>query len=391
MSERIEHPNRQLEFLHAQQASAWVQVLLDPTAEQRAAFVKWLKDSPRNVRDFLFMLTIDQALDHLDSNRVRDIETLLTQVDGRVVSLTGALSGMPESPRARLPPRAPAWDGASASDGVPGSNGAQATPRRQGAYARWSRKWPAIAASLMAAVLASWAFLAHEPEGWKQFATATGEQRAFELDDGTVIHLNTNSRIALRFTGQMREVRLLQGEALFRVHHDVARPFRVYTSDAVIQAVGTQFNVYNRPDGTEVAVIEGRVNITPELHPSMEKFNVPAVSVRENPATRSVGASEEARIERGGQLTVRAVSDVSNVAAWRERRLVFRQETLEHIVAEFNRYGSRQIRLEGANVTSRVFTGVFDADDPDSLAQVLARDPSLSVSYSDRVIVVIER
>jgi hypothetical protein len=44
--------------------------------------------------------------------------------------------------------------------------------------------------------------------------------------------------------------------------------------------------------------------------------------------------------------------------------------------------------LEGAGVASRVFTGVFDADDADSLAQVLARDPSLSVSYLDHVIVV---
>jgi transmembrane sensor len=356
MSQNIQHPTRQLELLHAQQASAWVQVLLDPTAEQCAAFVKWLKESPRNVRDFLFMLTVEQALEHLDSGRLRDIESLLPQVDGRVVSLSGAPLGISVSPRAR-----------------------------------WSPKWMALAASVVVAIFAAWTFLAPGSYGWKEFATATGEQRAFELEDGSVIHLNTSSRVALHFTGQTREARLLQGEALFRVHHEGARPFRVYTSDAVIQAVGTQFNVYNRPDGTEVAVIEGRVSVTPEQHPSMAQYNVPAAALRENTATRSVGASEQARVERGGLLSVRAVSDVSDVVAWRERRLVFRQETLEHIVAEFNRYNSRQIRLDGANVTSRVFTGVFDADDPDSLAQVLGRDSGLAVSYSDHVIVVTAR
>ena len=353
MSESIEHPNRQLEYLHAQQASAWVQVLHDPTTDQRAAFVKWLKDSPRNVRDFLFMLTVEQALEQLDSHRLRDIEALIAQIDTRVVSL-GVAS-----------PRAPAF------------------PRT-----RRTAKWVAAAASAVIAVVAVWAFVAHGTYGWKAFATATGEQRAFELEDGSVIHLNTGSRVAFRFTGQTREVRLLHGEALFRVHHDAARPFRVYTPDALIQAVGTQFNVYNRPDGTEVAVIEGRVNITPERHPAIEQFNVPAAGVRSNPATRSVGASQEARVEHGGLLSVRAVPDVSDVVAWRERRLVFRQQTLERIVAEFNRYNSRQMRLEGAGVASRVFTGVFDADDADPLAQVLARDPSLSVSYSDHVIVV---
>jgi transmembrane sensor len=371
MSENIENPNRQLELLHAQQASAWVQVLVDPTAEQRASFVKWLKDSPRNVRDFLFMLTIEQALDHLDSSRLRDIETLLAQVDSQVVPLMGASARASQGPGVQA-------QGA----------GVQASSAERAVYRRWPRKWLAVAASLMAACVVIWTFAAHEPAGWKEFATATGEQRAFELEDGSVIHLNTNSRIALRFAGQTREVRLLRGEALFRVHHDATRPFRVYTSDAVIQAVGTQFNVYNRPDGTEVAVIEGRVNVTPEVHPALAKFDVPALSVREDPATRSVGASEEARIDRGGVLSVRAVPDVADAVAWRERRLVFRKETLEHIVEEFNRYGARQIQLQGADTANRVFTGVFDADDPDSLAQVLARDSSLSVSYSDHVIVV---
>ena len=359
MSENIENPKRQIELLHAQQASAWVQILLDPTAEQRAEFVKWLKDSPRNVRDLLFMLTIEQALDHLDAGRLRDIELLLAQIDGRVVPLT------------RAQPRVPA--------------------REKNARTRWPRSWIAAAASVLVASLVAWVFLAHESYGWKEFATATGEQRAFELDDGSVIHLNTNSKVALHYAAQTREVRLLQGEALFRVRHNAARPFRVYTTDAVIQAVGTQFNVYNRPDGTEVAVIEGRVNVTPEAHPSLAKFNVPAASVREDPATRSVGASEEARVGRGGVLSVRAVADVADAVAWRERRLVFRQETLEHIVEEFNRYSARQIHLEGAEVAGRVFTGVFDADDPDSLAQVLARDSSLSVSYAGRVIVVNSR
>jgi len=369
MSDSMENPSRQLELLHAQQASAWVQVLLDPTAEQRAGFVKWLKDSPRNVRDFLFMVTIEQALDHLDPKRLRDIEDLLTQAEGRVVPLTGAMRRAPEPARVR------------------------ASLRGRDPHARWSRKRLAVAASLLtasllAASLTMWGYFAHGSYGWKQFATATGEQRAFELEDGSVIHLNTNSRIALRFAGHSREVRLLQGEALFRVHHDAVRPFRVYTSDAVIQATGTQFNVYNRPDGTEVAVIEGRVNVTPERNLSLAKFNVPAASVPEDPATRSVGASQEARVERGGVLSVRAVPDVADSVARRERRLVFRQETLEHIVAEFNRYNARQIHLENAAVASRVFTGVFDADDPDSLAQVLARDSSLSVGYSDHVIVV---
>jgi transmembrane sensor len=359
MSDSIENSARRLELLHAQRASAWLQALLDPSAEQRTQFVKWLKESPRNVRDFLLMLTLEQALDHLDSKRLTDIEALLSQARNRVVTLAGPLGYSPA-----VPPHS---------------------------AIRRARSAIAVAAGLVAVSLAAWIFLAHGSHGWKEFATATGEQRAFELEDGSVIHLNTHSRVALRFTGQGREVRLLQGEALFRVHHDAARPFRVFTSDAVIQAVGTQFDVYDRPDGTEVAVIEGRVSVTPEAHPALDKFDVPAASAREDAAARSVGASEEARVGRGGALSVSAAPEVSDAVAWRDRRLVFRQETLEHIVTEFNRYNARQIRLQGADAARRVFSGVFDADDPDSLALVLAKDATLSVTRDDSVIVVNSR
>jgi len=51
-----------------------------------------------------------------------------------------------------------------------------------------------------------------------------------------VVYLNTHSHVAIRFTAHTREVRLLDGEALFRVHHDTSRPFRVSTDDAVVQA-----------------------------------------------------------------------------------------------------------------------------------------------------------
>jgi len=365
----MENSRRQIDYLHAQQASAWVQILVDPTSDQRAAFVRWLKDSPRNVRDFLFMLTVDQALDHLDSGRLHDIEALLAQVDARIVPLRASV------PRSSVPR-------------VVG----EAAGRRRKAYL--------IAAGLLAACLIGWTFVAHLPSDWKEFATATGEQRAFEMEDGSVIHLNTDSKVALRFSAGSREVRLLRGEALFRVHHDSSRPFRVFTSDAVIQAIGTQFNVYDRPDGTEVAVIEGRVSVTPEPHPALAMFNVPATGAANGrtsdprhaePRTQSVGASEEAHIDRRGLLSVHAVPDVADVVAWRDRRLVFREESLERIVEEFNRYSKRQIHLEGSEVQTRVFSGVFDADDPDSLAQVLARDSRLSVRFDGHAIVVTPR
>jgi transmembrane sensor len=357
----MDKETRRLEELLAQQASQWIETLRDPSAQQRAAFVAWLKDSPRNVRDFLLMLTIDQSLDTVDSKRLHDIESLLAAADTRVVDF----------PRMRVRRKA------------------VETPRR-----RW--KAAAVAASVVFASVMSWLAWDYRSAHWTEFETATGEQRAFELEDGSVVHLNTHSRAAIRFSERTREVRLLHGEALFRVRHDASRPFRVYTADAVIQAVGTQFNVYERPEGTVVAVIEGRVSVeaVPAANAAaalMRAGGGPAhhsAAAASAPAGLIVRSSEEAKINHAGNVSVQADLDVAEAVAWRERRLIFREQRLDVIAEQFNRYSRKQIRLEGPEVMTRLYTGVFDADDVESLAQILMRDPQLIVESSNQAIVV---
>jgi transmembrane sensor len=352
----MEPKARQLEALYAQQASSWVETMRHASPGDERRFVAWLKESPRNVRDFLLMLSLDQALGEIDAGRVESIERLLAEVDARV------------TPFARRQ-----------------SAAMYATRRRR-------RGLAAAAASLTLALGGGWAWLWHGRGGWQEYATAAGEQRTFELEDGSVVYLNTESRVRIRLAARTRDVRLLSGEALFRVHHDTGRPFLVSTDDAIVQAVGTQFDVYRRDDGTVVSVLEGRVNVTPAaatpdssggVRPSPGASGTPS-----HAASRRLNASEVARVSHAGSVSIREVNNVSESVAWRERRLIFRDQTLEQIVAEFNRYRATPIHLAGGSVGGRVYTGVFDADDADSLLQVLSRDPELEVDRSGEAIVV---
>jgi transmembrane sensor len=307
------------------------------------------------------MYSVDDALGELDHEHRRDLHALIESIDRRATPLAATRAAAPQ-----LPSRRRTWQGL-------------------------------MAASVLVAVSAlAWWMWPRGASDWRSFETATGEQRAFELDDGSVVHLNTHSHVAIRFSKSARDVRLLEGEALFRVHHDAARPFRVYTDDAVVQAVGTQFDVYKRSGDTVIAVIEGTVHIAPAPQdaaapPGMIPTVRKGSATDRGPSGRNLGASEEADISSAGLVSVRALADVSEAVAWRDRRLVFRQQTLERIVEEFNRYSRRQVRLDGAGVTGRIYSGVFDIDDTDSLAQVLARDPDLVVEQSDGSIVVKHR
>ena len=79
---------RELEALYAVQASGWVETMRHASPGDEMRFVAWLKESPRNVRDFLLMLSLDCALEKLDAERLHSIEALIAKVDQRVTPLT---------------------------------------------------------------------------------------------------------------------------------------------------------------------------------------------------------------------------------------------------------------------------------------------------------------
>jgi transmembrane sensor len=174
----------------------------------------------------------------------------------------------------------------------------------------------------------------------------------------------------VRLSGEQRAVDLLAGEALFKVAPDPRRPFRVRSGDAWIEVLGTQFNVNRGASGTTVSVIEGRVEISGAQAPR-EPTGETAI------ASRLLRAGEQARIEGGGRI-VHASIDPAEVAAWRQRRLVFRDSTLAEIAAEFNRYNrTPRIEVRGEALRARRYGGTFDADDPQALIEFLRPERGL--------------
>lgn len=214
-----------------------------------------------------------------------------------------------------------------------------------------------------------------------RYSTATGEQRTLKLEDGSIIYLNTRSSVRVSYTSTARDINLEAGEALFSVTHDPTRPFRVFAGDIVVRAVGTQFNVLRRADETRVAVVEGKV----EVSTSLEAL---ARTSADTPASVQLSAGEQATVLSDGKVHTHA-ADPESSTAWRHRRLVFRETELSEIAAEFNRYNRRpQFRVVGEAVAQRRYTGTFNADDPESLEQLLRAEADLVlVSAEDEVLI----
>jgi transmembrane sensor len=212
----------------------------------------------------------------------------------------------------------------------------------------------------------------------QEFRTALGEQRSVLLADGSRATLNTASTIEVIMQKGRREVRLVQGEALFEVAHDAVRPFLVRAGNALLKDVGTRFNVDIRSNGTTVTVVEGQVAVD-----SAATSESAAAQ-----ASHGVGDSVEALILRANDRVLVTPAGVGtpqrgvNVAAsvaWTQRQLMFEHRPLSEVAEEFNRYNKDRIDIDSAELRRQEVTGVFDAKDPASFVAFLSSVPGVEI------------
>jgi transmembrane sensor len=245
----------------------------------------------------------------------------------------------------------------------------------------------AVAASLLAVLATLWIVLtpAH------RYDTAVGELRSVPLEDGSIVTLNTSSRIDVQFDENHRRIELLEGEALFQVAHDPNRPFDVIAGNATVRAVGTQFNVDLRPKRTVVTVVEGKVAVlSPDAAAAADTPGEGRSRTEHLQSMSDTRAQQEATyLSAGEQLTLeprRAAlpklerpADVAVVTAWMQRQLVFDHRPIGEVAEEFNRYNELQIQIEGEALRNEQLTGVFKANDPESFLEFVGRMPGVRI------------
>jgi transmembrane sensor len=210
----------------------------------------------------------------------------------------------------------------------------------------------ALAATIaVTALLVTWHF--YQQQESSRFQTAIGEQAAVALPDGSSFDLNTNSRVLVDYSKRARVVYLERGEAFFKVAHDPQRPFWVHAGDRWVRAVGTAFNVYLRPQGTEVTVSEGTVSVVNSTTASPPTDQNPAAAVTAGEQADAQGRAEVIRALNSAQL--------SRLLAWRKSSLYFQDEPLGDVVNELMRYTTLKIEIVDDSLRNLPVGGTFQA------------------------------
>ena len=248
------------------------------------------------------------------------------------------------------------------------------------------------------------------------YATAVGQQKSIALADGSRIVLNTNSQMMVDYGATHRDVRLLQGEAMFTVAKNAERPFRVYAGDGRIQALGTEFSVHLAGANVEVIVTEGRVSLASMLPAPRRKASKP--DAHDDQAGGAVGRLEDDFMEALGTLNAGQVAMISgaetmavhgqpqltgvgsitpeqlaNELAWRDGVLMFSGDTLEEVVKEISRYTTVSIEIPEASVRNTSVGGRFPVGETDVMLAVLENNFGLRVTRvsHDHVVITARR
>lgn len=171
-------------------------------------------------------------------------------------------------------------------------------------------------------------------------ATPRGGEYKITLPDGTMVWLNAASSITFptAFRGTDRTVSV-QGEAYLQVAKNAAQPFKVKVGDAVIDVLGTEFNLsaYNDEPVTKATLLEGSISVT---------------------------KGNERRILKPGQqcwfrdksnvLNVAANIDTDQVIAWKNGSFDFRNQELESVMKQIGRWYNMDIKYEGKKPEVRI-------------------------------------
>lgn len=195
-----------------------------------------------------------------------------------------------------------------------------------------------------------------------ELATELGERRTVLLRDGSVLTLDTDSKVSIRNRADARRVVLQRGRISIAVARDQTSPFVVVANGKSITALGTRFDVALWPGELEVSLLEGHVAVQVENRRSKSSRAAPA-PVLLVPGQRLVA-------QDAGPWRLETF-DTTAQRAWLKGQLVFNQTRVKTIVEQVNRYSRRKLLIADPAINDKRLSAVLVAGDTDTLAGLL--------------------
>ncbi|RON56744.1 FecR domain-containing protein [Pseudomonas frederiksbergensis] len=218
---------------------------------------------------------------------------------------------------------------------------------------------------LGAGTAVTWGMREHNPLTplLADYRSPVGQRRNVVLGNGSQLQLNTATSVDVRPDGL---IRLLEGEILLTA----ARAFEVRTAQGLLKTQGARINVRQFADRTQVAVFEGRVELTPDGG---------APLLLQSARQLSFGARD---------ISTPLPLD-ANSGAWADGMLVAAHMRLGDFLDELGRYRRGQLNCD-AKVADLLISGTYPLDDSERILDLLEISLPVKVRRFTRYWVTVE-
>jgi transmembrane sensor len=211
------------------------------------------------------------------------------------------------------------------------------------------------------------------------FSTDLGQRKHIKLVDGSTMDLNTDTEVRVSYAVNERSIRLVHGEALFDVVHDLKRPFLVSFGDRRVVDIGTQFSVRSTGGYKEVMVLAGRVNFV-QL-------------VRDHEGRSAILNAGDMAVAVGSRTLTSYdnLSVIRDKLAWNQGMIVLNEMSLGNAAREFNRYNARKVQIDDPAIAGIQIGGAFKASNVEAFARLICAAYGLKLDLSEPTIKISHR
>jgi ferric-dicitrate binding protein FerR (iron transport regulator) len=229
-----------------------------------------------------------------------------------------------------------------------------------------------------------------------EIVTKRGSKSSIKLPDGTMVRLNSDSRLTyLNFTaGKTREVTLI-GEAFFDVASDSSRPFIIHTGKINIKVLGTSFNVRNYPQDKELetSLIKGKIEVSLKSRPEDIIILRPTEKLIIAKEQDELNAATKVRNSNDNKVILTSITYLRNDSlvaetSWLNDKMVFVNQPLDKIAIELERKYAINIYFKDEKVKKYRYTGVFENVSLEKVFQLIKYSKNINYKINDKNIVI---
>jgi len=207
--------------------------------------------------------------------------------------------------------------------------------------------------------------------------TPRGGTFSVRLPDGTVVHMNSASKLSFpnSFSGNERKVSF-EGEGYFEVAKDPVKQFVLTVGKGIhqqeVRVYGTKFNVCAYPDENEVrtALVEGSVKVK-EVNTESEMFLKP----NEQLIVNNLGFSKTS-------------FNLESTLAWKNNLFYFENEPIESVMKKISRWYDVDVVYTGTISKNRIWGQISRNKKLMELLELLKKTNDINYQLNGKEVII---